>query len=73
MALEKELAAYKLLRPTLLDRWRGKWALIKNSDLVNVYDTYQDAANTGFKLYGSTGFLVKHIVDPEPVETGVPA
>jgi len=72
MALEKELATYRLLRDTLLRDWAGKYALIKGDHLENVYDTYAAAFGAGTRLFGNSGFLVKRIVDPEPIETGVP-
>lgn len=71
MPLETELETYRLLRPTLIKKYLGLWALIHGKDFVNAFDTYAQALKEGVRLFGTTPYLIKHILDPEPVETGV--
>jgi aromatic ring-cleaving dioxygenase len=61
MALEKELATYERLLPTLLDQ-EGKFVLIHDETLDGVYDTYEDALKVGYQTLGvDRPFLVRQI------------
>jgi hypothetical protein len=78
MALEKELVTYQQKLPELKAQ-EGKWALVHDSDFVDVYSTYEDAIKEGYNRFGLKPFLVKQIhateqtlfisrlVAPEPV------
>jgi hypothetical protein len=39
----------------------GKFVLIKDGQLVDKYDTYQDALQAGYLKYGLERFLVKQV------------
>jgi hypothetical protein len=71
MPLEAELRTYQLLRPTLIRKYLSLWALIHGKDFVNAYDTYALALKEGTRLFGTSPFMIKQILDPEPVETGI--
>lgn len=60
MALEKELQTYQDNLQNLLSN-EGKFALIHGSDVVGTFDTFPDALNAGYKLFGLDPFLVKQI------------
>jgi len=60
MALERELETYKRELPNLLDRV-GKFALVRGDELVSVWETYDDALQEGYRLFGLEPFLVKQI------------
>ena len=62
--LERELAAYKKLLPTLMDK-EGKYALIAGDDLLGTFDTYSDALDEGYREKGLDPFLVKRISSVE--------
>ena len=65
MALEKELATYaRELRNLLVSA--GKFALIHEESVAGVWDTYGDALQEGYRLFGFEPFMVKKV---EPVET----
>ena len=62
--LEQELATYKRLLPTLMDK-EGKFALIAGNELLGAFDTYSDALDEGYRVKGLSPFLVKRISSVE--------
>jgi hypothetical protein len=60
--LQTELDTFESLRMSLLDRAAGKYALVKETDLVDTFETELDAIREGYRRFGNTPFLVKHIV-----------
>ena len=64
MALEKELATYKRELPKLLAN-TGKFVLIHEDEVAGCWETYPDALQEGYRLFGLQPFLVKQI---QPVE-----
>ena len=68
MALEKELETYKRALPSLLEQ-EGKFVLIQDENVVEVFVTYEDALKEGYKKFGvGTPFLVKQIQAVEQVQ-----
>jgi hypothetical protein len=65
-ALEKELAAYRKLLPTLLSQ-EGKFALIVGDELISVFAAYEDALKAGYEKAQLNPFLVKKISGTETV------
>lgn len=62
MALERELAAFNRVLPTLIGESEGRFALILGEDIKGVFDSYADALQQGYKEAGlDTPFLVKKI------------
>ena len=61
--LSKELETYEKNKPKLLKDSRGKFALIKGEEVVNVFDTYADAVKVGIDKFGNSPFLVKQILE----------
>ena len=66
--LEKERQTYKTHIPKLLeDRGNiGKFVLIKDEQVVDVYYTNLDAIKQGYREFGNVPFLVKEIALIEP-------
>jgi hypothetical protein len=64
--LERDLAAYKNLLPTLTVS-AGKFALFYKGEHQGVFDSYTDALDAGYKLAGLEPFLVKQILTTEYV------
>ena len=67
MALDTEIATYQRELPTLLAH-EGKFVLIQGDTVVGVYDTYQDAIQSGYDKCGLNPFLVKRIQTVEQVQ-----
>ena len=67
MALEKEMETYRRELPNLLSQ-AGKFVLIHDDAVVDVYGTYEDALKAGYKLARLQPFLVKQIQATEQVQ-----
>jgi hypothetical protein len=63
--LEAELVYFDQHREELLGRARGKFALIKDTRLVDLFDSQADAIRRGYQEFGNAPFLVKQVVDVE--------
>ncbi len=57
---ETEKKAYENALPKLL-REEGKFALIREDNLVGVYETYEDALKFGYEKFGLEPFFIKRI------------
>jgi hypothetical protein len=66
MALEKEVATYKRELPKLMAN-AGKHALIQGEGVAGIWETYHDALQEGYRLFGLQPFLVKKIQAVENV------
>lgn len=60
MALEKELNTYRSKLQELKAN-EGKFVLIHGDEVVEIYDTYEDAIKQGYSRFGLDPFLVKQI------------
>lgn len=68
MALEKEMATYKLKLPELKEM-SGKFVLIRGDEIIDTYTSYDDAMKEGYAKFGlNTPFLVKQINAIEEVQ-----
>lgn len=65
--LERELAKYNQLLPSLADR-EGQYIVIVGDQVVGYFEDYSDALAAGYQRVGSpsTPFLVKQIHQNEP-------
>jgi hypothetical protein len=64
-ALEIEVKTYERHRDHLLGTAEGKFVLIRNDQVIGVYDSKMDAIAQGYQQFGNVPFLVKHIVKVE--------
>ena len=64
--LEQEVKTYNRLLPTLLPKV-GKFVLIKGDQLVDTFDSYQDAMKRGYSQFKLEPFMVKQIAPAERV------
>jgi Family of unknown function (DUF5678) len=49
--------------PNLLEKHRGKYALIRNREIIGFYDTIVDAQKIGTQLYDDGIFSVQQVTD----------
>ena len=63
--LEKELSVYEEKKSELLKYAKGKFVLIKNSEVIGTYDTQNDAIKVGIDKFGNSPFLVKKVEEFE--------
>lgn len=65
--LKHELETFKSLLSTTLAGEEGRYALVADSELLGVFDTYADALDAGYKERGLEPFLVKQVAAVELV------
>ena len=63
--LQEELEFFERQRLDLLARSPGKYALVKGSALIGVFDSEIEAARAGYRQLGNEPFLIKHIVEAD--------
>ena len=51
--------------PALLDDHRGKIVLINRREIVDYFDTMQDAVDAGMKRFGPERFIAQEVVSDE--------
>ena len=61
MKLEKEYQTYLKHKDALLAKEEGKFVLIKETEIIDVYSSYEDALKEGLKKFGNIPFLIKQI------------
>ena len=70
--LHRELDFFESQRMELLARAPGKYALVKDTTLVGIYDTEIEAVGAGYRQIGNLPFLVKQIVEEDiPLYFGI--
>jgi len=67
MILEKEYEVYKENKEKLLIGNEGKFVLIKDMEIVDIYASYEDALKSGLKQFGNIPFFIKKIEREEEV------
>ena len=67
MALERELETYKSKLPELASD-EGKYVLIHEDELVDVFGTYEDAIKEGYERFKLSPFLVRQIHSIEQIQ-----
>ena len=65
---QEELKTYGRLKDELLKLCEGKFALIRGSEFVGVFDTAGAAYNSGIDRFGNVSFLIKPVLRQERVE-----
>ena len=63
--LLEELETYNKNKTELLKENVRKYVLIKGKEIINVFDTQNDAIKVGIDKFGNTPFLVKKIEEVE--------
>lgn len=63
--VEVEFKTYENVKEQLLGSNLGKFVLIKEKNVVGVFDTKQDAIRVGYEKFGNVPFLVKEIMQVE--------
>ena len=67
--LDTEIKTYEDHREELLGTAEGKYVLIRDQEVVGVFDSEMDAIAQGYKQFGNVPFLVKQVVRVEiPLE-----
>jgi hypothetical protein len=67
--IEQNYAAFQAQLPQLVIRHRGKFALMRNGEIVEFFDTARDAYVAGQKLFPQMPFSVQEVIET-PVDLG---
>ncbi|MBC6429285.1 MAG: hypothetical protein GDA55_08705 [Cellvibrionales bacterium] len=67
--VKRNFAAFQKLLPEAMKLHAGKFALMHDAELVEIYDSWQDAFRTGRKFYGENRFSVQQI-ETRPIDLG---
>lgn len=59
--IDNELAAYEQMRPELEARHMGEWVLIRGSELVGMFESFEIAANEAVKKFGRGPYLIRQV------------
>lgn len=63
--LDVELKTYEQNRDQLLGTAEGKFVLIRDNQVVGIFDSKMDAIAVGYQQFGNVPFLVKQILKIE--------
>lgn len=63
--LAEELDAFWNALPRLIEEAKGRFVLIKGSDVIDTFGTRDDAIKEGYDRFGNVPFLVKEIAELE--------
>jgi hypothetical protein len=62
--IHEEIAAYEGLRQDLEADHMGKWVLIRNRELVALFDSFEAAAEEAVKRFGRGPYLIRQVGAP---------
>jgi hypothetical protein len=62
--LNQEIAAYQALRSELETTHFGKWALVHDQDLIDLFDDFDAAAADAVHRFGRGPYLIRQIGAP---------
>lgn len=71
--LDKERNFYNEKREELVSQHLGKFVLIKEEEVVGVYNKIEEALAEGARRFGMQPFLVRQISQPAENEINIPA
>ena len=63
--LRNELNTYDKQKNELIGKSKGKFVLIKDNQIIDVFETKNDAIRQGYERLGNVPFLVKQILEVE--------
>ena len=63
--LSKELETYEANKSELIGKSKGKYVLIKDDQVIDVFDTKSDAIRQGYERFGNVPFFVKQFIEIE--------
>ena len=62
--LEAEIEAYESMQQALEAKHTGKWVLLKDRRLIDLYESFEAAAQDAVRLYGRGPYLIRQIGAP---------
>jgi hypothetical protein len=68
--LDLNYEAFKAALPELIKKHKGRFAIIRDANVLDAFDTSRDAFVCGWRLFGDDLFSVQEVTD-EPVYLGI--
>jgi len=68
MALERELETFRGKLHELAAEHEGKFVLVHGEEIVDTFQTYEDALKAGYTKFGLDPFLVKQVHAIEQIQ-----
>ena len=69
MELDQEIKTYNKNLSRLVKNANNKFVLIKNTNIIDTFESYDDALKLAYNKYGNDTFLIKQIQEFEsPLE-----
>jgi hypothetical protein len=68
--LDRNYDAFKAALPELMAHNRGRYAIVRNGSVLDLFDTSRDAYLCGWRLFDDELFSVQEVTD-EPVYLGI--
>jgi hypothetical protein len=62
--IDDEIDAFKAMQSWLEAEHMGKWVIVHNRQLVQLYETFELAARDAIRQFGSGPFLIRQIGEP---------
>jgi hypothetical protein len=62
--IDKDIAAYDTMRNYLEAHHMGKWVLLYDCKMVEIYDSFERAAEDAVRRFGSGPYLIRQIGAP---------
>ncbi|MBI3491027.1 MAG: hypothetical protein HY047_04435 [Acidobacteria bacterium] len=62
--LNDEIAAYERMQAKLEAEHMGKWVLVHNGSLIDLYNSFEAAAEDAVKRFGRGPYLIRQIGAP---------
>ena len=62
--LSKEIAAYERIRDALETDHFGEWVLVQDEKLVEIYSSFEEAAQDAVERFGRGPYLIKRVGEP---------
>lgn len=67
--VDRNFDAFKKRLPELLEKQRGKYALLRHEEIVGFYETVSDAHTAGQQIYSDGLFSIQQVTDT-PIDLG---
>lgn len=62
--VQAEIAAYEKLRQDLEAKHTGRWVLLRDLELIGIYDTFEAAAEDAVRRFGRETYLIRQVGAP---------
>lgn len=66
MGLDQDIAAFEARREELEQHHAGKWAVFQEGNLVDTFDTFENAARVAVARFGRGPYLIRQVGSSEP-------